>query len=488
MTSTVASLSQQLFRMTWPMLIGLLAILSCQLVDSAFIGQLGAKPLAAVGFSIPVYQLIIGIQVGLGIATTTIISTALGADKQRYAKEFGVLVIGCGLVLIVIICLLLWQFQQSIVSTLGADAQLYPLIGEYWFPWLISCGLGAMLHLGYSIFRAHGETFTPGMIMVLTSLINLVLDPVFIFVLDLGLSGAAWATCVAFAAGCLLLYLKILQQQLICLPQSLMAITAGLRRLFSFTAPAMLSQFIPPLSAMIATALVAFYGDTAVAAWGLAIRLEFFSLIAVLSLTMAMPPIIGRLRGNGDIDQIRLLVKIAVVFVAVWQLMVAAILYSASIPLSQILTNDETVTLILREFLWVVPTSYSALGICMIMVSVSSAMGMPSLALIISALRLLACYLPLLLIGSELAGLNGLFIGAMAGNLLAGVMSWSLYRRFCIPSESALPGNLQPPARLPSHLQAINLPPTPTRRLKPSKAHRQQLHPHRILLSIFSIN
>lgn len=58
------------------------AIMSSQLIDSAFIGQLGAQPLAVVGFSIPIYQLIIGIQVGLGIATTASISNAIGANKN----------------------------------------------------------------------------------------------------------------------------------------------------------------------------------------------------------------------------------------------------------------------------------------------------------------------------------------------------------------------------------------------------------------------
>lgn len=104
-------LARQLYHLTWPMLIGLLAVLGCQLVDSAFIGQLGVLPLAVMGFSIPVYQLIIGLQVGLGIATTAIISTEKGAGDERYAEEFGVLVIITSLLLLAAVVLLLWFFQ-----------------------------------------------------------------------------------------------------------------------------------------------------------------------------------------------------------------------------------------------------------------------------------------------------------------------------------------------------------------------------------------
>nr|WP_216821285.1 MATE family efflux transporter [Marinobacterium profundum] len=422
--------------MTWPMLIGLLSILSCQLVDSAFIGQLGVKPLAAVSFSIPVYQLVIGFQVGLGIATTAIISTENGARNNRYAREFGVLVIGTGLVLVAIIGVLLWCFQETLVALLGATPEIYPLIRAYWFPWLISCWLGAMLHIGYSLFRAHGETYAPGMVMVLTSIINVALDPLFIFTFQWGLAGAAWATSAAFAAGNAILFYRLWRKRLVRWPAVPAQQIARLKRLLNFMAPVTLSQFIPPLAAMLATAVVASHGDTAIAAWGLGVRLEFFSLIIVLALTMAMPPIIGSLRGSGDLDHILKLVSMAVRIVLLWQLAVAALLFAGADALAGLLTRDRHTAAILSEFLWLVPMSFGALGTCMIVVSVCSAVGAPRLALAVSALRLFGCYLPLLWIGSELAGLTGLFAGVLAGNLLAGAMSWSLYGKLRTSLES----------------------------------------------------
>ncbi len=417
------------------MLIGVLALMSSQLVDSAYIGQLGTQPLAAVGFTIPVYQLIIGIQVGLGIATTTVISTALGAGRNRYARQLGTLVLASGFVLVALLCLLIWAAQQTIIFTLGASEELYPLVREYWLPWLVSCWLGAMLYFGYSLFRAHGETWLPGMVMVLTSLLNVVLDPLFIFTLDMGLAGAAWATICAFGVGCLIIFASMPRKRLIGWPDNIAGMVAGLRCLMSFMAPSMLSQFIPPVSAMIATVIVAVNGEHAVAAWGLGSRIELLSIIAALSLTMAMPPMIGRLRGSNNIEQVRQLVRKAVGFVVVWQLALAVIVASISAPLSGLLTSDEMTAAILGAYLWIVPVSYGALGVCMIMVSVCSAMGMPRLALAISALRLLGCYLPLLWIGSELYGLNGLFVGAMSGNFLAGFMSWNMYKKYCIRVE-----------------------------------------------------
>ena len=208
-------LTRQLFQTTLPMLVGLIAIMSCHLVDSAFIGQLGPNHLAVIGFTLPVYQLVIGVQVGLGIATTAIISRALGAQEKSYAKNLGALVVLCGFALILLLCTVLWFKQKAIVSMLGADAQLQPLFEQYWTPWLVSCWLGAMLYFGYSIFRAQGETLLPGKVMVLTSIINMILDPLFIFYFEMGLAGAAWASCMAFFSGCVIIYYQIMNLQIL---------------------------------------------------------------------------------------------------------------------------------------------------------------------------------------------------------------------------------------------------------------------------------
>jgi Na+-driven multidrug efflux pump len=75
------------------------------------------------------------------------------------------------------------------------------------------------------------------------------------------------------------------------------------------------------------------------------------------------------------------------------------------------------------------PPSYGLLGVCMLVVSASNALGWPVRAMTISFLRLFACYLPLLSLGAWLGGLTGLAIGAALGNALAGAMAWLGYRR-----------------------------------------------------------
>ena len=423
------SLARQLYHMTWPMLFGVLSLMTFQLTDSAFVGQLGRDPLAALGFTVPMQQLVGGMYVGLGIATTAIISRTLGQGDNLRAQRLGGLVITTGATLALVLCVCVWLLQNTILDILGAEAELRPAIRQYWAPWLVSAWLGAMLYFGYSVCRSNGDTKLPGYMMIATSLFNLALDPLYIFVFGWGLPGAAWATITSFAIGALVIYPTLLKRQWLRFDLLQLQLTKAIQQLGHIMAPAMVSQLMPPVSAILATSLVAGFGSAAVGAWGLGTRLEFFSIVVALALTMSMPPMIGKLLGAGELEKIRQLVRIAVRFLVVWQLVLGLIWLAASGLVSTLFSPEADIQGILRNYLVRVPLSYSGLGVCMLMVSVCNALGLPLRALLISTLRLFACYLPLLWIGAQMGGLTGLMTGALAGNLLAGIMAYSFYRQ-----------------------------------------------------------
>lgn len=424
-----ASLARQLYHMTWPMLFGVLSLMTFQLTDSVFVGQLGRDPLAALGFTVPMQQLVSGMYVGLGIATTAIISRTLGQGDSLRAQRLGGLVVAIGAGLALTLCLSVWLLQSLILDLLGAEDALRPAIREYWMPWLISAWVGAMVYFSYAVCRANGDTRLPGYMMISTSLLNIALDPLFIFVFDWGLPGAAWATITAFMIGAMVVYPLLIRRAWLRFDLLQLELNKAIRQLGGIMAPAMVSQLMPPLSAMLATALVAGFGSAAVAAWGLGTRLEFFSIVVVLALTMSMPPMVGRLLGAGELEKIRKLVRIAVRFIVIWQLFIGLVWLVASGLVSTLFSRDADVQDILLSYLLRVPLSYSGLGVCILMVSINNALGMSMRALLISTLRLFACYLPLLWIGAQISGLTGLMTGALVGNLVAGGMAYGLYRQ-----------------------------------------------------------
>lgn len=423
------SLPRVLFSMTWPMLFGVVALMSFQLVDSIFISMLGVQPLAALGFSLPLQQLLIGVQIGIGIASTALISRAIGAGNPERAKHMGGLVVLSGCCVSFLLCTLMYVLRVPVLNALGAGPELLPYTESYWLPWLCSAWLGSFLYFANSISRANGDTRLPGLMMVITSVLNMLLDPLFIFTFGLGLPGAAYATTVACLIGAAIMYSRIFKRHWLAFDPDKLPTKQALHDIFKTSAPAMLSQLMPGAASLMATRLVAGFGGSAIAAWTLGSRLELFSIVIVLALTMALPPMVGRLFGSKQLERVHSLVLIAVRFVIGLQVVIALFwLASRNWIAPALAPNQETEVYLLSYMLWV-PISYAALGVCMLMVSVSNALGMPMRAVLISTLRLFACYLPAIWIGASLAGMSGLYIGVLLGNLVAGLLAWQLYKQ-----------------------------------------------------------
>ncbi|GGX93022.1 MATE family efflux transporter [Litchfieldella qijiaojingensis] len=414
------------------MAIGILSLLGFQLVDSAFIARLGTAPLAAQSFTFPLSFLIIGVQVGLGIAIAALISRTLGGGDPARARRLGSLVLLTGTILIGGLATGLWVAHRPIFLRLGADEGTLTLIGGYWGPQLLAAWLGAVLYFGYSLFRAHGDTRLPGKLMVLTSLVNLLLDPLLIFGIGpwqgLGLPGAAWATVSAFLTGLTILSSRLRATDWLARHGLVAEARRSALSFAGIAGPAMIGQLMPPLAAMLAISVVATLGETTVAAWGLASRLETVSLMVVLALTMSLPPWLGRCYGAGDWAQVERLMHLAFKVVVIWQLVIGVILAVAAPWVALALSGSPEVRNDLAMLMRFMLPSYALLGICMLVVSAGNALGWPLGAMLMSGVRLFVCYLPCLWLGAQLSGVTGLAAGAAVGNALAGILAWQLYR------------------------------------------------------------
>ena len=430
---TTLSLVRQLWQQTWPMALGVMSLLGFYLVDSIFVARLGTAPLAAQSFTFPLAFLVIGVQVGIGIAIAALISRAIGAGQQDQANRLGALVLTGGGLLLGVLLLLLWLLQAPAFSLIGASDAIRELIRPYWAIQVLAMWVGGVLYFGYSLFRAHGNTRFPGLMMVLTSLLNLMLDPILIFGVGdwdgFGLPGAALASLLAFAIGLGIQVLALRGKGWVQRHGMLVQMRVSAWPFAQIAGPAMISQLMPPLAAMLATALVARAGDQAVAAWGMASRLESFSIVLVLGMTMALPPWLGRCYGGNDWETVRRLMRVAAAMVIGWQVLLGLAMALLAAPLAGLLVETAPVQSYLTLLIRWLPPSYGLLGVCMLVVSASNALGWPMRAMLISFLRLFLCYLPLLWLGYQLGDFGGLALGAAFGNLLAGVMAWGFYQQ-----------------------------------------------------------
>lgn len=414
------------------MAIGVLSLLGFQLVDAAFVSHLGTKPLAAQSFTFPVTFLMIGIQVGLGIAIAALISRAIGAGEIERSRRLGSLVLFGGSAALGVLAVILWFVHNPLFAALGANQATLDRITPYWAIQLFSNWLAALLYFGYTLFRAHNNTKVPGSLMVLTSLLNLGLDPVFIFgfgpVPAFGLPGAAIATTLSFCIGLALLGWRLSREHWLSASELPAEIRRSTGPFAVIAGPAMISQLMPPLAALAATGLIASLGDQAVAAWGLQSRLETMSLMVVLGLTMSLPPWLGHCYGAGNWPRIRALTYIAFQAALIWQLVFGIVMAVAAPWVASGLAGAATVQDGLVTLIRFMLPSYALLGICMLVVSASNALNWPVRAMLISFARLFVCYLPCVAIGVWAGSMTTVALGALAGNILAGLMAWITFR------------------------------------------------------------
>jgi putative MATE family efflux protein len=421
-------------KMTLPMIVGMVVLMTFGLVDTFFIGMLGTQELAAISFTFPVTFTVISLNIGLGIGTSAVIAKLLGAGQHDQAKETATGALMLTMVLAIVLAIVGVLTMDPIFRLMGADEEQLVLIREYMLVWYGAGVFLAMPMVGNSVLRASGDTKTPSYVMAFGGLINVVLDPILIFgwgpVPAFGIQGAAIATLIAWAVGLFyILYVlavkrKLMEPKLLNW-QQLKRSTGGILKI---GLPASGANMLTPISAGVVTAIVAGYGPEAVAAWGVGGRLESIASIVVLSLSMSLPPFISQNFGANKLERVGLAYSLCVKFVIVWQLIVFAILATLSGVIANIFTNEPEVSSTIIMFLLIVPLGYGLQGVTILTNSSFNAMHMPMSALSLNGMRLFVFFVPFSLIGSYWFGLLGLFWAGVIANLTVGCIAFIWFK------------------------------------------------------------
>ena len=429
------SVRDSLIRMTTPMIIGMLMMFTFNLVDTLFISFLGTEPLTAISFTFPVAFTVLSMAIGLGIGTSAVVGKYLGRGDVARAKEAATVINYISLAMACLMVVVCWFFLDRIFGLLGASAELLVLIREFMVIWLPGSLLMVLMMTGNSILRANGNTRTPSMLMAAAGFSNAVLDPLLIFGLGpfpaLGIQGAAWATVISWGLAVAYLFrLLIFDQELIArqLPTAAAMRSSG-GEMLRIGIPAAGANMMTPLAAGVMTAVAAGFGNNAVAALGVGGRIEPIATLLILAMSTSLPPLISQNCGARRIDRVVEAYWLSIRFVLVWQLLVYAVLALAAPLIAEVFSDDPEVISTIRLFLWIMPLGFGMQGVIILTNSSLNAMHMPMSALWLSIARFFVFYVPLAWLGSVYFGLWGFFAGAVAGNLLMGLVSLITFNR-----------------------------------------------------------
>lgn len=421
-----------LAKLTAPMVLGIFAIFLFNLVDTYFISLLGTAPLAAVSFTFPITMLVMNLAIGLSISTGAVVAKAVGSQNKQHAQYWISTSIFLACLLGVIVGGVGYYLQPWIFDLLGASIDLLPLIHEYMDIWLLGCvGLVVLIVINASV-RATGNTKLPSLVMLLSALINGILDPILIFgvgpIPSLGIQGAAIATLVSWLVAIVWVCRSLVSKELLTFRYQGSTLRAW-NRLLSLGLPAALTNMLGPISNAILVSWVAVHGTEAVAAYGVGSRLEPIALIVVMAFTASLPPFVGQNFGAGNTHRIEHALLTSMKFLVGWQLLVYALLALFAQPISSLFSDEPEVQSIIRSFLYIMPLSYIGIAMSLVATATINALHKTKVSLNINILRLFILYIPCAWIGDHFFGLIGIFWGCAIANVIIGVIIVLLFKK-----------------------------------------------------------
>lgn len=415
---TEGPIGKNIIRLTLGMMIGMIAMVAFNLIDTYFVGKLGTTELAAMSFTFPVVMVANSIALGLGLGTSAVISRTIGSGDHDKVKKLTSNSLILGFLFVGIMMIIGFLTINPVFRMLGADEEMIVLIRQYMTVWYIGVPFVVIPMMANNAMRAAGNTLIPSVVMMSSVIVNTVLDPILIFGIDpiiprLELQGAAIATVIArmstFVIALLMLRFKfdMLCFRLPCIDE----LFESWKKVLFIGIPAMINQFIPPISMGVVTRLVAGYGNEAIAGLGVSTRIEMFSLWPMMSLATVMIAFTGQNMGAGKFDRILNGIKFANRFSLILGFAFFIILSLFGRPIALIFNNDETVASVVVLYLSIVSVSYGTIGIAMSSSNSFNALHKPYTAIFVNVIRMFILLVPLALTGAYVAGLPGLFSG-----------------------------------------------------------------------------
>ncbi len=441
-----APIRPTLVRMTVPMMFGIVSLMLFNLADIWFVSRLGTQPMAALAFTFPVSFSVVSLAIGLGIGTSATLARLIGSGSSETAARLATdnLLLTCVLMTVVGAG---GQFLiEPIFSLMGAASELMPLIRGYMQIWFAGSVFLVLNMVCNSTFRASGDTRLSASIMLISSLLNMVLDPLLIFgwgpVPAFGIEGAAMASVLAWSITTLLALHLLYHRKgmlLLALPQW-QPMLQHWRQLLSISLPASLSNMMTPLANGVLTALVAVHGAEAVAAFGAGARIESLSLLFCLALSMTLPPFISQNFGALQLERVKSAYRGAIRFALMWQLIIFALLVLLSGPISRMFSDDPEVAHWLQLWMLIVPAGFGFQAVTFLSASSFNALHQPMRAMRISLFRLFLMYVPLGWLGNLLFGLTGMFVALVIANAITAMVAryWVLRYLRTLDAESGV--------------------------------------------------
>ncbi len=400
-----------ILKMSIPVVLGMMVQVLYNLVDTFFVGKLGdPNQLAAANITTPIFMLMMAIATIVSTGSASYISRCLGKKDNQSANKtlstgiaittgLGILVMAVGLI-----------FLKPFITMLGATEAVYPYAYSYAYIMFIGTIPVMLNYAGGQLLRSEGAIMPSMTGMLIGTVVNVILDPLFIFGFDMGIGGAAVATVLGnTAALCYYMYYYLSNKSLV---KFKLKFISGDKKIwgqtFGIGIPAALSQFLMSGAMIVCNNLAKPYGENAVAGMGVAAKLMYIGTFIFMGFAAGCQPLVGYNYGSKNFPRVKGIIREGMLMTAAIGIVLtilfgifASNLINIFTPLPGVITEGVTV---LTIYMW----SFLVLGPQMLASTTIQAFGKAKASLILSIARQGLFYIPLLFLLSNRFSFKGL--------------------------------------------------------------------------------
>ncbi|MFK8012358.1 MAG: MATE family efflux transporter [Marinicellaceae bacterium] len=353
-----------------------MSIFIVDLVDLYFLSLLGEIEMAsAVGFAGTILFFTIAISIGFMIAMGALVAREIGAKNTSAARYYFINIMVICIIIGSFVGFLVWMFTPQLLSLMGAKGRTLELSSAYLGIIVPSLPVLCVAMSATGALRSVGDAKQGMFVTLVAGVVNAVLDPIFIFTLDMGIEGAAWASVVARIAMMVYALYFVVKKHNLLVKFNLAKFIEDLSEISKVAIPAILTNIATPIGNAYIMFKLAVFGDSAVAGYSIVGRILPVAFCLVFAISGAVGPIIGQNHGAGIYDRVRETISKSFVVIVVYCLVVSAILFVLKDNIVNVFGVDGeaenlivlfcvwvAILTIFRGFLFVANASFNNLG------------------------------------------------------------------------------------------------------------------------------
>ena len=427
---TQGSLMRHVSVMSFTASIGLMAIFAVDFVDMIFISMLGNAALAAaIGYAGTLLFFTSSISIGMSIAAGALVARAIGAGAGQDAREYATSVLMIGAVLCLAVVVAIFVYMTPLLSFLGAEGETLDLATSYLSIILPTMPVLMAAMVGGAVLRAHGDAKRAMVATLAGGIANAVFDPLLIFGLGWGLEGAAIASVIARVTILVASVWPVIKSYDGLAPPRMDMLARDASAVFAIASPAVLANVATPVGSAVVTREMAKFGTDAVAAMAIIGRLTPVAFGVIFALSGAIGPIVGQNFGAGLQDRVRGAFIDGMKFVAIYVVVVAALLFALRAPIADIFEAEGQTRALIFLFCGPLALAWIFNGWIFVGNATFNNLGHPIYSTWINWGRNTIGMWPPVLLSAAWFGASGVLIGQAVGGIFFAVISiWLAFR------------------------------------------------------------